>query len=325
MARRGSLRGPVDQCDVPIAGKTGSPLPAQLCAADLGRCDFPSTTRRAGLALGRLYLHGARAGNLATSEALADQCAIPSAQVPPFLAYWGVAVSDKATVSEAYNQIKLYRSHLKSDSGAWKHIVLGDGPDAGLWNTGNGWAAHGSLRVLATMKNSQWGDDFADEIADLTSWVQEILDAAFQQTKVSVYPGPDPHSSILRTPAPRLTLPHTCATQSDGLLPNYYDSASQSYFSDASGSALLAASAYRLAQLTGDTSFVSEADSVRTAVFAAVDPATGWLAPVVNPLSFKARASQSPEGEAFVLLLQAAYRDYVSALSSARIGSARVE
>lgn len=101
-------------------------------------------------------------------------------------------------------------------------------------------------------------------------------------------------------------------------MPNYYDSASGSSFSDASGSALLAASAYRLAQLTGNTSFVSKADTIRTAVFAAVDRSTGWLAPVVDPLSFKAEASQSPEAEAFVLLLQAAYRDHYAAGASAR-------
>ncbi|GAA5988508.1 hypothetical protein JCM10908_003595 [Rhodotorula pacifica] len=202
--------------------------------------------------------------------------------VPPFLAYYSVATADKSYLSEAYDQIKLYRSYLKSDSGAWKHIVLGDGQDAGLWNTGNGWAAHGSLRVLATMKNSQWSADFTTEIADLTSWVQEILGAALQKIK------------------------------RDGLLPNYYDSASGSYFSDASGSALLAASAYRLAQIANDSSFVSKADTVRTAVFAAVSSSTGWVASVVDPLSFKAQASESPEAEAFVLLLQAAYRDYLA-------------
>jgi hypothetical protein len=32
-----------------------------------------------------------------------------------------------------------------------------------------------------------------------------------------------------------------------------------------------------------------------------------------NPLSFKAKATQSPEGQAFVLLLQSAWRDYVAA------------
>lgn len=105
-------------------------------------------------------------------------------QVPPFLAYYGVATSDRSSLETAYQQIKLYRSYLRSSSGAWKHIVLGSGTDAGLWNTGNGWAAHGSLRVLATLKNSQWGSTFDVEIADLTAWVQEILRAAFQKIKV---------------------------------------------------------------------------------------------------------------------------------------------
>lgn len=62
--------------------------------------------------------------------------------------------------------------------------MLGDGQDSGLWNTGNGWAAYGSLRVLATMKNSDWAGDFTSEMADLTAWVQEILGAAFQRIKV---------------------------------------------------------------------------------------------------------------------------------------------
>jgi rhamnogalacturonyl hydrolase YesR len=108
-----------------------------------------------------------------------------TAQVPPFLAYFGVATSDQSYLSEAYNQIKLYRNHLKSDSGAWKHIVLGDGQDPGLWNTGNGWAAYGSLRVLATMQNSEWAGEFTSEMGDLTAWVQEIVGAAFQKIKVS--------------------------------------------------------------------------------------------------------------------------------------------
>lgn len=105
--------------------------------------------------------------------------------MPPFLAYYGVATSDRSYLETAYQQIKLYRSHLRSSSGAWKHIVLGSQPDAGLWNTGNGWAAHGSLRVLATLKKSQWSSTFSTEMADLTAWVQEILSAAFQKVKVS--------------------------------------------------------------------------------------------------------------------------------------------
>lgn len=38
----------------------------------------------------------------------------------------------------------------------------------------------------------------------------------------------------------------------------------------------------------------------------------GTLLQAVNPLSWDVIGSQSPEGQAFVLLLQAAYRDYES-------------
>ncbi|GAA5939522.1 hypothetical protein JCM3775_004849 [Rhodotorula graminis] len=222
------------------------------------------------------------------ASAWADFCSM----VPPFLAYYGVATSDRSMVEQAYTQLKLYRSHLQSStSGSWRHVVGGDSfTDAGLWNTGNGWAAHGIVRVLATMQNSEWNASFADEKADLASWATEILSSAFSHIK------------------------------SDGLLPNYYDSASGSSFSDAAGSALLAAAAYRLAQLGGTRSayLVDSAATIRSAVNRKISSSTGWVSPVVNPLSFKAQSSASPEGEVFVLLLEAAWRDYSAlvALSS---------
>lgn len=40
--------------------------------------------------------------------------------------------------------------------------------------------------------------------------------------------------------------------------------------------------------------------------------ADGWLTPVVNPLNFVAQGTESPEGEAFVLEMQAAWRDWVA-------------
>ncbi|GAA6007975.1 uncharacterized protein JCM10292_000463 [Rhodotorula paludigena] len=205
--------------------------------------------------------------------------------VPPFLAYYGVATQDQSLVSEAVNQIKLYRKHLQASSGAWEHIYGGDVVDGGLWNTGNGWAAHGIVRVLATIKKSQYKDDLADEAEQLASWATEILTVAFSKLK------------------------------SDGFLPNYYGS---STFSDGSGSALLAAAAYRLAQLNGTQSdyILDMAATIRSAVNNHVDTSTGWLAPVVNPLAFDQQASQSPEGEAFVLLLEAAWRDYSAGTSA---------
>lgn len=60
--------------------------------------------------------------------------------VPPFLAYYGAVTANQSLLEEAYNQIKLYRGHLKDDSGLWKHIATGDGSPNGAdpshWSTG---------------------------------------------------------------------------------------------------------------------------------------------------------------------------------------------
>lgn len=194
-------------------------------------------------------------------------------QVPPFLAYYGVATQNRSLVLEAYDQITLYRSYLRTSSGSWKHVVQGDFTDAGLWSTGNGWVAHGIARVLATVQKSQWNETLASEAADLGSWGVEIVKAAFENVKVR----PLSSACVLH----RLT--SDCLPQSDGLLPNYYDSASGSSFSDASGSALLAAAAYRLAKLgvLTDESVIKQAAAMRTAVSGKVDTSSGWVAPVV--------------------------------------------
>ena len=85
--------------------------------------------------------------------------------------------------------------------------MLGDWQDPGLWATGNAWAAAGELhsysiiraradlqmdsrtfagmtRVLATMKNSQYANQFSNEIHDLESWTREILVASFATLQV---------------------------------------------------------------------------------------------------------------------------------------------
>lgn len=119
--------------------------------------------------------------------------------VPPFLAYYGVVTENSSAITEAYNQCKLYRNYLYDESagGMWKHIALGTGTDSGHWSTGgsesdshvfavfltdgagNGWAAAGMLRVLATMKNSKYSSDFKDEQSDLSDWVLEIQDGMY--------------------------------------------------------------------------------------------------------------------------------------------------
>jgi rhamnogalacturonyl hydrolase YesR len=60
--------------------------------------------------------------------------------VPPFLAYYGVLTANRSLVSDAYNQIRLYRSYLSDAqaNGLWRHIRFGSmiPPDDGHWSTG---------------------------------------------------------------------------------------------------------------------------------------------------------------------------------------------
>lgn len=84
-------------------------------------------------------------------------------------------------VEEAYTQIKLYRNYLRDTnaSNLWRHIALGNGTDPGHWSTGNAWAAAGMLRVLGTIKNSQFAKSMKSEQTDLTNWVKEIHNAMY--------------------------------------------------------------------------------------------------------------------------------------------------
>lgn len=97
---------------------------------------------------------------------------------------------------------------------------------------------------------------------------------------------------------------------SNGTLFNYIDESNS--FADTSSTALLAAVTYRMATLTGDTGHVSAADKAYNLIKASVD-SNGWLRNTVDPETFNSPSlagSHSPEGQAFVLLLHAAYRDF---------------
>lgn len=76
------------------------------------------------------------------------------------------------------------------------------------------------------------------------------------------------------------------------LLPNYYNVTGT--FGDSSSSALLAATAYRIASLgrAKKSAIVETAESIRVAIYANVNPTTGWLSPVVvSPHSRRVRLS----------------------------------
>ncbi|KAG2135567.1 Six-hairpin glycosidase-like protein [Suillus cothurnatus] len=237
--------------------------------------------------------------------------------VPPFLAYYGVLTQNKTILSEAYTQIKLYRKHLQDASAGnlWKHIQLGrTGNDDGHWSTGNAWAAAGMIRVLGTIQRSPYANSLKNQRNDLANWVGEIHRAMYSHMN------------------------------SNGLFYNYADN--NTTFYDASSTALLASTVYRLSLLGNIHTYIPLAERARNALLAPAGtivsvtttsttpvpsttstalPATGttvsgllhftpegWLTPVVNPYSYGEQGSDSPEGQAFFLELQAAWRDWVA-------------
>ncbi|KIJ06485.1 hypothetical protein PAXINDRAFT_182676 [Paxillus involutus ATCC 200175] len=241
--------------------------------------------------------------------------------VPPFLAYYGAVTRNETLLQEAYTQISLYRNYLRDThaNNLWKHIQLGSGTDNGHWSTGNAWTAAGMLRVLGTIQQSQYANSFKSQQENLANWVQEI------------------HSGIY----PLL--------DSSGLFHNYADNSTT--FLDASSTALLAGTVYRLSLLWGVHKYIPLAElsrkslsspagaNVNISILATVKPSTtttspsptsssasassstpdmlhitsdGWLTPVVDPYAYPYQGQYSPEGQAFVISMQAAWRDWVN-------------
>ncbi|GAA5881481.1 hypothetical protein JCM1840_001104 [Sporobolomyces johnsonii] len=218
--------------------------------------------------------------------------------VPPFLAYTGALNSNATLLQTAYDQCRLYRQYLldPAGTGLWRHIVLGSAPDAGLWATGNGWAANGMLRVAATLNRSVFAQEFESEVADLQSWVNEIVTGAWGKPQTT-----------------------------DGLVHNYLDDATT--FGDAAATALLTAATFRLAALgsnsngtsvmpllvAAETAYQTLTSTNSTSLHVSAE---GVLSPVVDPVSYGEQlevGGVSPEGEAFVLLMESGRRDWIEA------------
>lgn len=209
---------------------------------------------------------------------------------PPFIAYYGALAggsSESRLLQLAYDQCRLYRNYLRDASGLWKHIVLGDegSQDLRHWGTGNAWAAAGMMRVLQTIMHSDQARQFDAQQGDLIAWIREILAASWANQQPS------------------------------GALTNVIDDPST--FPDSSSTALLAAVTYRYAVLTSDDSLIPAANRALNFIRQNVNP-DGWLLQTVDPETFYTASSPgtfSPEGQAFVLLLHAAWKDFAAAVS----------
>jgi len=211
------------------------------------------------------------------------------ALVPPFFAYYAVVSSDLALLDEAVEQVRLYRALLRDESsGLWRHVYGPRDEDSGFWSTGCGWAAMGMARTAATIRN--WSPAASREKARgwsiLATWVKEIVDA--------VIANDDDKSGLLR---------------------NYLDDTD--YFGDTSGSALMAATVYRMAVLEPTVfgkKYVQWAEKKTIAVMKQVDHHTGIVAFATNPIEPTSRipmVTGSSEGQSFILMLYAARLDYL--------------
>ncbi|KAF8556640.1 hypothetical protein OG21DRAFT_1554694 [Imleria badia] len=210
--------------------------------------------------------------------------------VPPFLAYYGVTTQNLTLLQEAYTQSSLYRDYLRDEkaNNLWEHIQLGSyGTDSGHWSTGNAWAAAGMIRVLGTIQKSQYADVLQQQQEDLANWIQEIHGGMYSHQ------------------------------DSSGLFHNYADN--KSTFLDASSTALLASTVYRLSLLWDVHTYLPQAEFARKSLSSPANTygllhftENGWLTPVVDPYSYPNKGQDSPEGQAFVISMQAAWRDWVA-------------
>ena len=196
----------------------------------------------------------------------------------------GALHCNESLLLEGYTQIQLYREALLDDSGLLEHIILGqDSQDYLHWSTGNGWAVNGMIRVLRIIQLSPFAYSNMQQQSDLINWAATLLKNIWQYQ------------------------------QPDGSILNYIDLDPNSglvyVFPESSGTALLAACTYRLATLAPWAISVEEADKARQYIVGKIG-SDGWLEGVVNPLNWRAPGEHSPEGQAFTLMLAAAYRDW---------------
>ena len=236
------------------------------------------------------YENGAISHRVEVAEVWADGISM----FPPFLAFYGMATKNLTVVRESVRQIELYRDVLRrvngKGEGLWRHSVgPSDMADPGAWSTSNGWAAYGMMRVRATVAG--WEKSriaMGKEIEALDSYVLEILEAAIRID--------DDESGMLR---------------------NYL--ASSTWKGEGAGTTLLTAAAYRMVMLMEPSprrrQLLQWADRKRRIVAAHVNH-DGIILPIVNPYGHNQELpleGGSPEAEAFLLLMGAAWRDCVCA------------
>ncbi|OCK84706.1 hypothetical protein K432DRAFT_432094 [Lepidopterella palustris CBS 459.81] len=273
---------------VEAAGAAGDPASLGIPALLIGQT-YPEYTAAAQRQEDHLVNTVPRWPNGAISqrEAYAELWADFIYMAPPFLAYYAVATANVTLLKEAARQCIEYHDVLSTPLGPWHHIVGPKSQDLGLWSTGNGWAAAGTARVLATMVKSPFAGATKGEQKALIANIKAIIDGAI-----------------------------SLDTDSSGLLRNYLNDTT--WYGEISGTAMLTATTYRMAVLSPSNfgaKYTNWAMKKKDLVDKDINATTGIVAPAINPLNWKDNTpftSGSPEGQSFVVLMHAAYRDWAS-------------
>ncbi|TFK73011.1 Six-hairpin glycosidase [Pluteus cervinus] len=276
-------------------GSAGDPasIGVAVLLANWTRTDLSNTmyADAAGEQLDYLLNHAPRTPEGAISHRT-DQAQLWSDfvyMVPPFIAYFGSLQGgggEKNLLQIAYDQCRLYREGLRDNGGLWRHVAQGSWEDSTHWATGNGWAAAGMLRTLETLNRTTQANLFQQHQLDLVDWINEILEASWAHQK--------PNGTLL----------------------NVIDDPTS--FADTASTALIASVTYRMAVFTHNDHLVSHANKALGVVKASIGQ-DGTLKGTTDPETFHEPISPgeySPEGQAFVLLLQAAWKAYRDAKTS---------
>ncbi|KAJ4358429.1 uncharacterized protein N0V89_003012 [Didymosphaeria variabile] len=216
--------------------------------------------------------------------------------IPPFLAFYAVAVDDINVMEAAVAQCEAYYKELAQkdesgpDHGLWHHIAGPKHDDPGYWSTGNGWVAAGLTRVLATLMSweSTRGSGF-EGVVSLKRMIRDLIDG------------------VVTTDLHR---------HEEELLPNYlYAKDDEPWFGDVAGTALLTSAVYRMMRLDYEhfRRYRQWADRKSKAVFSCVDLESGIARPTVDSLKHAQREplmTGNPEAQSFVVLMWAAMRDF---------------
>ncbi|KAF5334560.1 hypothetical protein D9758_015779 [Tetrapyrgos nigripes] len=268
---------------------------------------------------------------------------------PPFLAYYAVSTSNLSLLLDTVDQCGFYRQILQLGSpsdvedyppsptdalnGLWRHIIGPQSSDPGLWSTGNAWAAAGMTRILATVVKAP----------------KELFQSPIRYPSTNISASSNSSSlvpsNLRRTTAISVLTTYIkeildgvifAAPLDNGLLRNYLNETLESGhgYGEISGSSLLASVVYRMIILRPDvfldlpadsdsgknwtttgSAYLDWADGIRHTIGSeGYVSSNGTVAPAVNPLDWGSTVpytAGSPEGQNFVVLMYAAWRDCV--------------